>query len=157
MRAYDSPEAQASVAAVEAQLSELDGLLREFYLRRGFTLSSPVGVWPRRRMWRRDEIDRCLDLTMDVGVREVFEQGFSAELPWSLYASGSLHPGTAPEVRIVSRAVFEHVPSAQLSSVLRASLDRALGILNATTAESIYAEGERFGRNAEPDAGGNSR
>ena len=156
MREYDSLEARASVAAVEAHLSTLDGLLREFCLRRGFTLSSPAGVWPRRRMCRRDEIDRCLDLTMDVGVQELFDDGFHAELPWSLYASGSLHSAD-PDVRILSRAVIEHVPSSQLSAVLAASLDRALDILNDMTAETIRAEGEKFGRNAEPDAGGNSR
>ncbi len=157
MRAHDSPEARASVAEVEAHLSILDELLRQFCSRRGFTLSSPVGVWPRRRMWRRDEIDRCLDLTMDVGVQELFDHGFYPELPWSLCASGSLHPGMDTEVRILSRPVFEHVPSDQLSSVLAASLDQGFGILSAMTAEIIYAEGEKFGGNGEPDAGGNSR
>src|SRR5207245_9276670 len=112
-------------------------------------------LWPQRRVWRRQEIDRCMDLHMVigiVGVQDVLDRGFYPELPWSLYASGSLRPGTDSDIHILSRPVFEHVPFSQLSSVLGEGLERGLGILNSMTEIEILTQGEKWRRGAEPGA-----
>src|SRR5690349_6720121 len=101
MHAYDSREGRANVAAIESKLKELDVVFRQFCSREAYTFSAMVDLWPRRRVWRRQEIDRCMDLTMTigvVGVQDVLDRGFYPELPWSLFASGSLPPGTDPDV-----------------------------------------------------------
>jgi hypothetical protein len=119
MHAYDSPEGRANVAAIESKLKELDAVFRQFCSREGYTFSAMVDLWPRRRVWRRQEIDRCMDLTMTigmVGVQDVLDRGFYPELPWSLSASGSLPPGTDPDIHILSRPVLEQVPFSQVAS-----------------------------------------
>src|SRR5947209_16379420 len=80
MHAYDSPEGRANVAAIESQLAELDDMFLQFCSRQGYTFSPIVQLWPRRRVWRRQEVDRCMDLTMEIGVQEVLDRGFCPEL-----------------------------------------------------------------------------
>src|SRR6185369_1526303 len=152
MRAYNSPEAKANVAAIESRLAQLDETFRQFCSRQDYTFSPMVNLWPRRRFWRRQEVDRCLDLTMDVGVEDVLDRGFYPELPWSLHASGSLRPGREPAIHILSRPVFEHVPFSRLPSVLVDGLERGLQILNSMTESEILTQGQKFGRGAEPGA-----
>jgi hypothetical protein len=150
-----SEHAKANVAAIESKLAEYDRLFLEFCTRHDYRFSTFVGVWPRRRVWRRQEIDRCLDLTMDVGVQEVLDRGYHPDLRWSLHAGGSLHPGTDPDVHILSRAVFEHVPFSRLGDAIPEGLQRGLAILDALTEQAILTEGRMFGRNAEPGAAPN--
>jgi hypothetical protein len=145
-------QAKANVAAIESKLAEHDELFREFCSRYHYSFSSVVGVWPRRRAWRRQEIDRCFDLTMDVGVQEVLDRGFYPALPWSLHATGSLNSGHDPYVPFLSRPVFEHVPFSRLGAVIPDGLQRGLAILDALTEHAIVRKGRKFGRSAEPGA-----
>lgn len=153
MRAYNSPEAQANVAAIESRLAELDEVFRQFCSRQNYTFRPTIDLWPRRRVWRRQEVDRCMDLTMELGVQHVLDRGYSPELPWSLYASGSFRPGTDLDIRILSRPVFEHVPFSRLASVLADGLERGLQILNSIGSNEILTEGQKYGRNSEPGVG----
>lgn len=153
MNTYDSPEGRANVAAIESKLKELDEVFRQFCSREGYTFCAMVDLWPRRRVWCRQEIDRCMDLTMTigiVGVQNVLDRGFYPELPWSLSASGSLAPGTYPGIHILSRPVLDQVPFSQVSSELAESLGRGLQILNTMTKNEILSRGEKCGRRAEP-------
>jgi len=152
MRAYNSPEARENVAAIESRLADLDEIFRQFCSHQDYKFSPTVDLWPRRRVWRRQEIDRCMDLTMEVGVQDVLDRGFYPELPWSLYASGSLRPGTDPDVHILSHPVFQHVPFFHLASALVDGLERGLEILNSLTESEILTHGRKFGRRAEPGA-----
>ena len=158
MHAYDSPEGRANVAAIESKLKELDAVFRHFCSREGYTFSAMVDLWPRRRVWRRHEIDRCMDLTMTigiVGVQDVLDRGFYPELPWSLCASGSLPLGTDPDVHILSRPVLDQVPFSQVALTLADSLQRGLQILNSMTKSEILVRGEKCRRRAEPGASPN--
>jgi len=155
MNEYDSPEGRANVAAIESKLKELDAVFQQFCSREGYTFGAMVDLWPRRRVWRRQEIDRCMDLTMTigiVGVQDVLDRGFYPELPWSLCASGSLAPGTDPDIHILSRPILDRVPFSQVASSLAESLQRGLQVLNSMTKSEILTRGERCGRRAEPDA-----
>jgi hypothetical protein len=155
MHAFDSPEDRANVAAIESKLKELDAVFRQFCSREGYTFSAMVDLWPRRRVWRRQEIDRCLDLTMAigvVGVQDVLDRGLYPELPWSLYASGSLPPGTDPDIRTFSRPVLDRVPFSLLASTIADGLERGLQILNSMTQTEILTRGEKCGHRAERDA-----
>ena len=159
MHTYDSPEGRANVAAIASKLRELDAVFRQFCSREGYSFGRMVDLWPRRRVWRRQEIDRCMDLTMTigiVGVQDVLERGFYPELPWSLYASGSLLPGTDPDIHILSRPVLEQVPFSQVASTLADSLERGLQILNSMTKTEILTRGDKYGRpRIEPGASPN--
>ena len=149
MHTYDSPEGRANVAAIESNLARLDGVFEQFCSRAGYTFSPIVQLWPRQRVWQRQEIDRCMDLTMEIGVQEVLDRGFDPNLRWSLSASGSLHPGRDPDVHILSRAVFEHVPFSALASVLANGLERGLEVLDSMTETEILTHGEKLGRGGE--------
>ena len=116
-----------------------------------------------------------MDLVMDVGFQDALDRGFYPDFPWSLYAQGSLHPGTDPEVHILTRPIFEHVPHPRLASLLEQGLARGLDMVNAMTERDVLTEGqtqqEAFvlgqaeresyrrsqdaARNAEPGSGGN--
>jgi hypothetical protein len=155
MHTHDSPEGRANVAAIESMLAELDDAFRRFASREHYTFSATVDLWPRRRVWRRQEFDRCMDLTMDsgvIGVQDVLDRGFYPELPWSLYASGSLPPGKDTEMHILSHPVFERMPFSQLAEILADSLERGLEILNSMTESGILTQGQKCGRGAEPSA-----
>ena len=153
MHAYSSPEGRANVAAIELKLKELDDVFRQFCSREGYTFSPSVDLWPRRRVWHRQEIDRCMDLTMATGgVQDVLDRGFYPELPWSLYASGSLPPGADPDVHILSRLVLDQVLFSQLASSLADGLERGLQILNSMTESEILTRGQKHGPPAERGA-----
>jgi len=139
-----SPEIVARVQTVEAKLAELDPILHDFCTRRGFRFSSQVGVWPRRRAWAREEIDRALDLVMDLTVPEVMERGFYPEMPWSLRATASVMlplPG-----RLLSEDVFHGLPFSQLAESLSAQLEDGLVILRKVKHEDIVTRGQVHGR-----------
>jgi hypothetical protein len=141
MHAYDSPEARANVAAIESRLKELDHIFLQFCSRHGYTFSPTVELWPRRRVWRRQEIDRSMGLTMEVGVQDVLDRGFYPDLQWSFSASGSLLPGKDPETHVLSRPVFEHIPFSRLESLLQDGLERGLKMLNSMTEGEILTHG----------------
>ena len=140
--AWDSPEASAHLAAIESKLAELDGLFLQFCSQQDYRFSRSLNIWPKRRVWRRQEVDRVMDLEMDVGFQEALDRGFYTEFPWSFYARGSLHPGTDPDVHILSRPIFEHVPYPRLASVLPGALASGLQILNAISESDILSGGQ---------------
>ena len=157
MHTFDSPEGRANLATIESKLGELDDLFLQFCSQQEYRFSRSLNIYPKRRVWRRQEIDRVMDLEMDIGFQDSLDRGFYPEFPWSLYARGSLHPGTDPDVSVLSRSIFEHVPHSRLASILVDSLDRGLQILNTITESEILQHGEKWGRRAEPDPPSNSR
>ena len=140
-----SPDITAKIEAVEAKLTELDPILHEFCSRRGFTFSSIIGVWPRRRVWARQEIYRAIDLTMDLTVPEFFERGFQPDVPWSLYASASLPVSEDFPSHILSVDVFRHLPFSEIAGVLAAQLEDGLATLGSFTREDVLAKGKTYG------------
>ena len=91
-----------------------------------------------------------------VGVQDVLDRGFYPELPWSLFASGSLPPGTDPDIHILSRPLLDQVPFSQLASALADGLERGLQILNSMTESEVLTRGEKCGRRAERGASPNA-
>jgi len=138
----NSPQARANLAAIDSKLAELDDVFLRFCSQHDYRLSRNVQIWPLRRVWRREEIDRCMDLVMDIGFQEALDRGFFPEFPWSLLAQGSLHPGTDRDVHLLKRPIFEHIPYGQLASVLEGALASGLQTLNAMTESEILAHGQ---------------
>lgn len=136
------------MAAIESKLQEFDELLLQFCSQQDYRFSRSLNFYPKRRVWRRQEIDRVLDLEIDVEFQEALDHGFYPEFPWSLYARGSLHPGSDPDVSVLSRPIFEHVPHSRLASVIAAGLSRGLQVVNAMTESEILQHGEKWGRRA---------
>jgi hypothetical protein len=130
------------LAAIESKLAELDDLFLQFCSQQDYRFSRSLNIWPKRRVWRRQEIDRVMDLEMDVRFQEALDRGFYPEFPWSFHARGSLHPGTDPDVHILSRPIFEHVPYPLLASALSSALANGLQILNAMTESDILSRGK---------------
>lgn len=141
------PDITAKIQAVETKLSELDPIWQEFCSRRGFTFSSIVGVWPRRRVWAREEIDRSIDLTMDLTVPEFFERGFQPDVPWSLYATASLPFAEDYPPHILSVEVFRHLPFSEIAGVLAARLEDSLALLKRFDREDVLTKGVAHGEN----------
>ena len=139
--AQDSPTAKANLATIESKLAEVDKMFLQFCSEHGYSLSRGLNIWPMRRVWRRQEIDRCMDLVMDVGFQEALDCGFFPEFPWSFYAQGTLHPGTDPNVHILTRPIFEHVTYLRLASVLEEGLSRGHRIVSAMTEREVLMEG----------------
>ena len=141
-----SPEILARVLSVESKLAELDPILHDFCARRGYTFSSHVGVWPRRKVWARTEVDRTLDLITDLTVPEVMERGFYPDMPWTLIAS-ALERSPIPG-RVLMQDVFHGQPFAQLAAVLAARLEQGFVILRKIKQEDILSRGKVHGRGA---------
>jgi hypothetical protein len=139
--AQDSPEASAHLATIDSKLADLHDLFLQFCSRESYSFSRSVNIWPKLRVWRRQEIDRCIDLEFSVGFQDVLDRGFYPELPWSLYARGSLWPGADPDIHILSRPVFQNVPYHQLASILEHALASGLQMVNAMTEREILAHG----------------
>ena len=150
MHKFDSPEGKANLAAIESKLGELDDLFLQFCSQQDYRFSRSLNIYPKRRLWRRSEIDRFMDLEMATGFQDSLDRGFYPEFPWSLYARGSLCSGADPDIRVLSRPIFEHVPHCRLAFILANSLDRGLHILNTMTESEIRQHGEKWGRRAEP-------
>jgi hypothetical protein len=146
---YPSPEVWARVAAIEAKLAELDPIMQSFCERSGLTFSKMVDenrtLWPRRGMWARQDIDRCMHLTMDLSVAEVMDRGFYPEMPWSLHADASLPIEKGQPTRILSMDVFRRVPYLRLAVVLGQALEDGLSALHRLTREDVIARGEVVG------------
>lgn|ERR1035437_6616512 len=136
-----SPEVTARIQAVEAKLADLDPILHVFCARTSYTFSSHVGVWPRRKVWVREEVDRTLDLTMDLSVPEVMERGFYPDMPWSLYATASVMLLPLESSRALSEYVFRGLPFSQLAEVLAARLEDGLVILRRITRDDVITKG----------------
>ena len=111
---FPSPEVWVKVDAIEAKLAELDPIMQSFCERSGLKFSKMVDenrtLWPRRGMWVREDIDRCMNLTMDLTVAEVMERGFYPEMPWSLHADATLPIAKGQPTRILNTDVFRGVP-----------------------------------------------
>jgi hypothetical protein len=141
-----SPDITAKIQAVEDKLTELDPILHEFCTRRGFRFSSIVGAWPRRKVWAREDIDRTIDLTMDLTVPQFFERGFQPDVPWSLYASASLPVSEDYPSHILSVDVFRHLPFSDIAGVLAARLEDGLAMLRRFTREDVLTKGKIHGQ-----------
>ena len=138
-----SPEIIVRIQAVEAKLAELDPILHEFCARSDYTFSGYVGVWPRRKVWAREEVDRTLDLITDLTVPELMERGFYPEMPFTLIASAS-ERSTIPG-RVLIQDVFHSLPFAQLAAVLAARLEEGFVILRKIRQEDIVSLGQVHG------------
>jgi hypothetical protein len=139
------PEITAKIQAVEAKLSQLDPVLHRFCTKHNYTLSIHVGVWPRRKLWLREEIDRTLDLTMDLSVSEVMQRGFYPEMPWSLYATGSL-PQIEGGTPFLTITIFHGLPFSTMAHQLEARLEDGFEILQGLKTNDIVARGKIHGR-----------
>jgi hypothetical protein len=137
-----SPDIIAKIQAVEAKLTELDPILHEFCSRRAFTFSSIIGCWPRRKVWARQDIDRVIDLTMDLTVPEFFVRGFQPNVPWSLCASASLPVSEDVPSRILRVDIFRHLPFSEIAGVLAARLEEGFRTLGRFTREDVLAKGK---------------
>ena len=137
-----APEINERIRAVETHLATLDPILRDFCTRHDYRFSSLVGVWPRRRACRRQEVDRCFDLTMDLTVLEVMERGFSPDMPWSLYISASTRPPDFVSARILTSGVFRRLAFSSLPERLAADLEAGLATLQTFTPEAINERGQ---------------
>ena len=100
-----------------------------------------VGVWPRRRAWRHEEVDRCFDLTMDLTVPEVMERGFTPDMPWSLYVTASTRPPDFVSARFLTVDVFRRLAFSSLRDRLAAGLESGLATLQTFTPEVINERG----------------
>jgi hypothetical protein len=138
-----APEITERIQAVETHLATLDPVFHEFCTRHGYTFSSLIGVWPRRRAWRREEVDRCFDLTMDLTVPEVMERGFSPDMPWSLYVTASTRPPDFVSARVLTADVFRQLPFSLIRDRLAADLDMGLATLQTFTPEAINERGRK--------------
>jgi len=72
------------------------------------------------------------------------ERGAFPEMPWVLRANASLSPTAPGPPRILSRPIFEAVPSTQLSSVLAAALEEGYKLLQHLTEENVLRDGKVF-------------
>jgi hypothetical protein len=140
-----SPDITAKIQAVEAKLMELDPIFHGFCSRRGFTFIGIIGCWPRRKVSARQEIDRVIDLTMDLTVPEFFERGFQPDVPWSLYANASLPVSEDVPSHILSVDVFRHLPFSEIAGVLAARLEDGLAMLQRLNREDILTKGKVHG------------
>jgi hypothetical protein len=140
-----SSDITSKIQAVEAKLTELDPILHDFCGRRGFTFRRIIGVWPRRKIWAREEIDRTIDLSMDLTVPEFFERGFQPDMPWSLYASASLPVSEDYPSHVLSVDVFRHLPFSDLAGVLAVRLEDGLAMLRRFRREDVLTKGTIHG------------
>jgi hypothetical protein len=138
-----SPQFREKIELMETKLSELDPILIKFCSEHGYHLRSLIGVWPRRAVWTRNEIDRTLDLTMDLSVQSFLDRGFYPEMPWSLFATGSVR---ALPAHFLSTDIFRALPFSSLSALLAKQLSNGLTILRHLTSEEIMAKGEVHGQ-----------
>lgn len=137
-----APEITERIQVVETHLAALDPIFHEFCTRHDYTFSSLVGVWPRRRAWRREEVDRCFDLTMDLTVPEVMERGFSPDMPWSLYVTASTRPPDLVPAHFLTADLFRRLPFSSLRDRLAADLEAGLATLQTFTPEVIDERGQ---------------
>ena len=140
-----SPEATLRIHAVEAKLAELDPIIHDFCKRNRYTFSSTVGVWPRRKVWAREDVDRTLDLVMDLSVSDVMERGFYSEMPWSLCATASLLLPAPDPGKLLSQNIFHALACSELAKVLAARLEEGLLILQKITREDVINRGQIHG------------
>jgi hypothetical protein len=140
-----SAEINAKIQVTETKLAEIDWILHDFCSRRGFTFRSFVGVWPRRAVRAREEIDRTLDLTMDLTVPEFFALGFQPGMPWSLYATASLPVSQDYPSHVLSVDVFRRLPFSELPGVLATRLEEGLTTLRKINREDILSKGQIYG------------
>ena len=137
-----APEITERIQDVETHLAALDPIFHEFCTRHGYTFSSLIGVWPRRRAWRREEVDRCFDLTMDLTVPEVMERGFTPDMPWSLYVTASTRPPDFASTRFLTADVFRQLPFSKLHDRLASAFESGLATLQTFTPEVIGERGQ---------------
>jgi hypothetical protein len=94
---------------------------------------------------KREEIDRTLDLTMDLTVPEFFVLGFQPGIPWSLYATASLPVSQDYPSHILSVDVFRRLPFSELAGVLATRLEEGLTSLRKINREDILSKGQIHG------------
>lgn len=137
-----APEIIEKVQVTETHLATLDPILREFCSRHSYAFGSSVGVWPRRRAWHREKVDRCFDLTMDLTVPEFMEWGFFPNMPWSLRITASSRPAHFQPARLLTADVFNRLPFSSLADRLAAELETGLKRILTFTSEAISERGQ---------------
>lgn len=143
MLAQDSPEARANLAAIGSKLAELDDIFLQFCSRHDFRFSGNCQIWPSRRVWCRDRIDKCVDLVISAGFfQAALDRGFHPEFPWSLYAQGTLSRRIDPDIHLLIRPIFERVPYHRLAAMLGDGLERGRRIVKAMNKKEILTQGK---------------
>jgi hypothetical protein len=143
-----APEVADRMQAIETHLATLDPIFRDFCNRHNYTFRSSISVRPRRGACRREEVDRCFDLSMELTVPEVMERGFSSSMPWSLCITASTHPIHAIPVCILSAYVFRGLPFSSLGNALAVELEVGLATLRTFTPEAINEGGRSIEQSA---------
>lgn len=131
----------ANIAAVNSKLTDLDPMLREFCSRHGFLLGGGTELFPRRRLWQRREIDRCLDLAPDCTVSELMATGFGPDMTWSLEATASLLPNVQP-TRLLKATVFANLRYSELPLILAAQLEAGFRLLRDVSLNDVLDKGQ---------------
>lgn len=137
---------RAKVAAIEANLVELNPVFLQFCSRHGYILIPFGADWPGSQVCNvKGEIHRCLDLKMEVKVEELLDRGFHPDLQWSLYARGSLPSDRDPEMHTLSLPVFEHWSYSRFLPILADILESGLDMLNGMKEVEIIKHGRKIG------------
>lgn len=136
-----SPESTAKIRSIEERLIDLDPIFREFCARYGFNLRGGPELYPKRVVWRREELDRVMDLSPDVSVAEVMEKGFYPDMRWSLYANASLLPKLGQPVRMLSLPIFQRIAYSELRTTLVSHLEEGYNLLRAITLREVMLRG----------------
>ncbi len=143
-----SPKANAKVRAINTHLSELDPIIQRACSRHGYSFHAQSEIWPCRLIFVQprsplyDEVNRSLDLTTDLKLAELLEQGFSPDIPWSLYANASIFARPALSPRVLTEALFSALPFAEIPAVLEEQLERGFSLLESWTRDHVLAHGE---------------
>jgi len=134
----------ARARGIEAKLIELDPIMQRFCDERGFKFSKTPQdtLFPKRMMWVREDIDRCMFLTPSVTFKELLDRGFYPEMPWSLDAAAT---DSRERLRMLQVNIFKNVPYSLLSESLAKGLEDGLALLRKTTLEDVIKKGEIVG------------
>lgn len=139
-----TPEHYAKVAIVEEKLQTLDPLLVEFFTRHGYEFRKQAAIWPRRRAWKRDELDRQFVLVMDWTPEELAERGFSPEMPWSLRVFATRFPSIQESLLGLEFDVIQGVPFWELAQALPPNLEKGLSMLGELRLPYVIEHGRNF-------------
>jgi hypothetical protein len=149
--------ARVKLQSVAARLAELDPVFKAFCARRQYTFIADDQLWPNRRATVYSGIHRQLVLAMDITFVALLERGFYPDMPWSLYAMGSLPFGgnVAPRLARMPATsllpssspsmvfhLFSKLPFSEIAGVLDERLEKGFSLLKDLSREDILAKGQ---------------